>query len=192
MCACIQCSLIISISHSSIHWNIADLSGVTHLKKTDFLSTTMAPHLGERGSWAPPNSMLECWVVWSCVDSLDVVQAATAAMSSWMQLQKIQMPVRLLFPCVLSCLTKSWIQPLSYKELIDWLKFSILIALMEGLAPKSSSSGKGWGGYLSVLYDNKMAFNMQTNTCCCNSPTPHPQLSFPMEGFDCIFSELMP
>lgn len=90
--------------------------------------------------------MLECWVVWSCVDCLDVVQAANAAMSSWMQLQKIQMPVRLLFPCVLSCLTKSWIQPLPYKELVDWLKFSILIALMEGLAPKSSSSGKAGVG----------------------------------------------
>lgn len=99
---CIQCSLIISISHFSIPWNIADLPGVTRLKKTDFLSTTIAPHLGERGSWAPPNSMLDCWVVWSCVDCLDVVQAATAATSSWMQPQKIQTPVSLLLPAFFS------------------------------------------------------------------------------------------
>lgn len=162
-----------------------------HLKKTDFLSTTIAPHLGERVSWAPPYSMLECWVAgmlcwpsWSCASNHSCYERLNVTSENTNACEATS-------PHILSCLTKSWIQPLPYKELIDWLKFSIFITLTEGLTPKSSSSGKGCGGYLSVLYDNKMAFNMQTNTCCCNSPTPHPQPSFPMEGFDCIFSGLI-
>ena len=123
--------LIYSWVWGSVHWNGVDLLRSTHFKKANSPSITTAPHLGVRGSWAPPYFLLECcWLAQYC---MHLVQAS---------------------PAVFSCLTwgtKPCIQPFFSKEWVYQLNSSIFIALTERLAPKSSNSGKGWVVISSVL-----------------------------------------
>lgn len=132
--------LLLCVLTGAIHWRMVNLPGVRPPKKTDSSSLnsqqlcSVELQMG-RGSCAPPTSMLECWLAWSCTG---LVQSAIAVISSWVQWSchvtlvlpdfwLFSAPTSEMFPEPWGCGREGYVRQMSCLLLSTWPAVSLCI-----------------------------------------------------------------